>query len=258
MEDMKKCPFCGSDIKAEAKKCRHCKKWLPELELKKNESLNEEFDDEIEPEYDYNDYDCDSVVENEPKEKIESLDTYISSHIALIVSVLFVSEFITTFKDIVEDSSSIGIWKYIYYVPEWCYDLLSYVCWTLIGFALFMGLKNNKEIVGNSRFNFVIQIPLYLMAIFGYIIESDIFNLLLLIITIAFIANNLVMGVKLRRLYKNNLKDMGTSMLLYYSLAPILTIIFSSFSGKSVGLVYFLGSIVLLYVYVRSLYIVLS
>lgn len=260
MENMKKCPFCGSNIKAEAKKCRYCKKWLPTLDIHNHEKTNEEFDDEIEPEYNYNDYNMenDCAIENESKEKIESLDTYISSHISLIVSVLFVSEFITTFKDIVEDSSSIGIWKYVYYVPEWCYDLLSYICWVLIGFALFIGLKNNKEIVGNARFNCVIQIPLYLMAILGYIIESDIFNLLLLIITIVFISNNLVIGMKLRRLYKNNLKDMGTSMLLYYSIVPILTIIFSSFSVKGIDMAYFLGSIVLLYVYVRSLYIVLS
>lgn len=254
MENLRKCPFCGSYIKAEAKKCRYCKKWLPTSESQNSERLNENSDDKIESEHNYNDY----TKENESKEKIESIDTYISPYMSLIVFVLFVSEFIINFKDIVEDSLSIGIWKYVYYVPEWCYDLLSYICWTLIGFALFAGLKNKKEIVGNVRFNCIIQIPLYIIGILIYIIDSDFLMILLLMICILFVINNLVMGVKLRQLYKNNLKDMGTSMLLYYSIVPILSIILGLFPNRSVEMAYFYGSTILLYIYVRSLYITFS
>jgi hypothetical protein len=38
MEETKKCPYCGGEILATAKKCKHCKKWLnTEQELSKSE-----------------------------------------------------------------------------------------------------------------------------------------------------------------------------------------------------------------------------
>ena len=30
MEETKKCPYCGGEIMATAKKCKHCKQWLNE------------------------------------------------------------------------------------------------------------------------------------------------------------------------------------------------------------------------------------
>lgn len=34
MENTKKCPYCGGEIKAEAKKCKHCGEWLNPIETK--------------------------------------------------------------------------------------------------------------------------------------------------------------------------------------------------------------------------------
>ena len=47
MEDTKKCPYCGGEIKAVAKKCRFCGQWL-------NEETNEVVakDEEVKPQED--------------------------------------------------------------------------------------------------------------------------------------------------------------------------------------------------------------
>lgn len=33
MEKTKKCPYCGEEILAIAKKCKHCNEWLDETEI---------------------------------------------------------------------------------------------------------------------------------------------------------------------------------------------------------------------------------
>ena len=33
MEKTKKCPYCGEEILAIAKKCKHCSEWLDETEI---------------------------------------------------------------------------------------------------------------------------------------------------------------------------------------------------------------------------------
>lgn len=40
MEDTKKCPYCGGEIKAVAKKCKHCGKWLVEGDINKDEQTD--------------------------------------------------------------------------------------------------------------------------------------------------------------------------------------------------------------------------
>ncbi len=38
MEETKKCPYCGGEILIEAKKCKHCKRWLNDTSLKNEDS----------------------------------------------------------------------------------------------------------------------------------------------------------------------------------------------------------------------------
>lgn len=36
MNNTRQCPYCGEEIKLEAKKCKHCEAWLTNSEIKKN------------------------------------------------------------------------------------------------------------------------------------------------------------------------------------------------------------------------------
>jgi uncharacterized membrane protein YvbJ len=40
MEEKKICPYCGGEILAVAKKCKHCGKWLTESEVKPQQYRN--------------------------------------------------------------------------------------------------------------------------------------------------------------------------------------------------------------------------
>jgi predicted ATP-dependent serine protease len=51
-QNLKTCPYCGEEIMATAKKCKHCGEWLEEEPLKESTDVAE-----IETEEDEEDYD---------------------------------------------------------------------------------------------------------------------------------------------------------------------------------------------------------
>ena len=54
-KEKKQCPYCGEEILAVAKKCKHCGEWLDEDENSNEEEVNDEqdTDEEEEEAYDY-------------------------------------------------------------------------------------------------------------------------------------------------------------------------------------------------------------
>jgi len=49
MEETKRCPYCGGEIMAVAKKCKHCGKWLDEVDSTKVAPTKEELTKEVTP-----------------------------------------------------------------------------------------------------------------------------------------------------------------------------------------------------------------
>ncbi|MBR1775267.1 MAG: zinc ribbon domain-containing protein [Bacteroidales bacterium] len=43
MEEVKKCPYCGEEIKADARKCKYCHEWLSDNSTEKSTATNEKY-----------------------------------------------------------------------------------------------------------------------------------------------------------------------------------------------------------------------
>ncbi|WP_217930610.1 zinc ribbon domain-containing protein [Bacteroides caecimuris] len=207
INNTKQCPFCGEEIQATAKKCRHCGEWLKDSVANTQNQATTEIPFQ--------------GASNNHKTEVNHLKTPISD----FVLILFWTGVIATFISMSHQSGAchltnprkwLQIMQWATYIPEWVADLLFGLVDIIFAYALYIGMKQQtRPMSGLLITNIIITVLIYISTLFSDLIkEDDNFGMIILILTalVAFIMSVMI-GVQFIRHFNGLLNKLGWGIL---------------------------------------------
>lgn len=216
----KKCPSCGEWIKAEAKKCKHCGEWLP---TEKESGVTQ-------PPRPLNPIAGNKAQVEEVLPEVNSMATFISNRVFIVAFITILSEIVSCSHDFynaygfVPDSGFIAkILSFAHYIPRWIGDLLGLVGWNLFNAALMVGLKKYQSVKSLAKANFILGL---ILSPFAFLNEDSPLVIILMLPLLANAVITFLLGLRLRIKFSGEIKKMGEWMFVYI-IVSVLYIIMS-------------------------------
>ena len=190
MEEMKRCPYCGEKILAEAKKCKHCGEWL---EGTNQISVGT-------PLYHQATHVPRNLEEvNKLKSPLSNLAVYLCFWTGLLSILL-------------EGLSGYGT-NPDYIALYWVSTLLSVICGTILLYGLIEGMKYlHKPMSGTLWSCLIIGVVSSIVSLVDF--EDDIFIAIVSLVLIAFLVLYIIVGTKLVINYAGALHKLGIILLI--------------------------------------------
>ena len=230
MEETKRCPYCGEEILAVARKCKHCGEWLDKDDSPEKNQNQTPDDNEINTP---TDSDTKLLRQNIPFSK---------TIIEIAMCFAIIGIFISMAHDIVPNGSNVSeflrkgsaiyrLSKYVIFafslVPIWISCVLEAIGAVVLLYSLKRAMSTLKKNFDNL-FNWLI-ITFCVMTVFNIISEyTDSLEIYIFIIPLSLVTIivQIILGAKISSAYKGDIKKLGLTMAICAILNIISTCVY--------------------------------